>query len=81
MEVLSLAKPLSWIGVENICLYPIKEETNLKSKLLKVRHMSRLKFFYLGLPNPVSKPLFLNMCGLHMSEVTTSNVLSHNSSF
>jgi hypothetical protein len=39
------------IGFENLHVYPIKRGTNLGSKLLELRHMSRPKFFYLGLPN------------------------------
>ena len=40
-----------------------KRATNLETKLLEVRHMSRLEFFYLGLRNSVLRLAFLNgMC-------------------
>ena len=48
---------------------PYKRRTNLETKLLELRHMSRPKFFYLGLPNSNLKPTFLNVCGLHMIPV------------
>ena len=35
MEVLRLTKPLSWIGVENVRLYPMKEGPTLKQSSLK----------------------------------------------
>ena len=38
--------------------------TNLETKLLEVRHMSRLKLFYLDLPNYTLKLAFSNMYGL-----------------
>ena len=43
-----------------------KQETTLKTKLLKIRHMSRPIFFYLGLPNSVSRPVTLNVCDLSL---------------
>ena len=49
-------------------ILPNKRRTNLETTLLEVRHMSGLKFFYFGLPISVSKPEFLNTCGLHMDE-------------
>lgn len=39
-----------------------KRGTNLETKLLEVTHMSRPKLSYLRLPNPMSKPSFLNVC-------------------
>ena len=42
---------------------PYKRGTNLEIKLLKVRHMSRPNFSYIGLPNSVLKHAFLNVCG------------------
>ena len=45
-----------------------KKGTNLETKLLEVRHMSRPKFFYLGLPNSLLKLVFLNVCGLPYSD-------------
>ena len=41
-RLLSIAKPPSWIG-----------ETNLENHLLEVRHMLRLNFFYLAIPNSI----------------------------
>jgi hypothetical protein len=38
-----------------------KRETDLKTQLLEVRHMSRPTFFYLGLLNSVANPTFLNV--------------------
>ena len=45
---------------------PNKRGTTIETKLLEVRHMSRPRFFYIGLPNSVLKPVFLNVYGLHM---------------
>ena len=45
---------------------PKKRGTNLETKLLEVRHMSRPKFFYLGFLNSVSK--LARLCGLHASD-------------
>lgn len=42
-------------------ILPKKRGTNHKNKLLEVGHMSRLKFFYFGLTNSVSRPAFLNV--------------------
>ena len=42
----------------------LKKKTNLETQLLKFRHMSRPIFFYLGLPNSILKPMFVNVCGL-----------------
>jgi hypothetical protein len=42
----------------------VKRGTNLETNLLEVRHMSRPKFFYLGLPTSTSKPTISDMCGL-----------------
>jgi hypothetical protein len=39
----------------------INREINLEKKLLKVRHMSRPEFFYIGLPDSVSKMGILKM--------------------
>ena len=41
-----------------------QKRTNLETKLLKIRHMSRSKFFYLGKLISVSNPSFSNLCGL-----------------
>ena len=38
-----------------------KRGTNLKTKLFKVRHMSRSKSFYLGSLISISKPVFANV--------------------
>lgn len=43
---------------------PKRTRTNLDTKLLEAKHISRLKFAYLGLPNFNSKQTFSNMCGL-----------------
>ena len=43
--------------------------TKLEIKLLEVRHMSRPKFLYIGLPNFVSKMVLPNVCGLHMNNI------------
>ena len=47
-------------------LYCIKEGATLKTILLKVRHMSRLKFFYLGSTNSIFETtgVFKRVCGL-----------------
>jgi hypothetical protein len=37
----------------------------MDTDLLKVRHMSRPKYFYLGPPNSISKHALSNVCGLH----------------
>jgi hypothetical protein len=42
----------------------VKRWTSLETKLLEVRHMSRPKFFYFGLPTSISKPTISYMCGL-----------------
>ena len=55
------------VGNELVTIFSNKSGTNLETKLLKVRHMSRSKFFYLGLPNAISKPMFSNVCGIHMT--------------
>jgi hypothetical protein len=47
------------LEVENERFYPIKQGPTLKPKLLKIKYMSRPKFFYLGAPNSFnSKPPF-----------------------
>ena len=56
-------------------------ETNLDTKFLKARHMSRPKFFYLGLPISILKPAFSSVCGLFFSPpclwvVTSNNLLN-----
>ena len=48
-------------------ILPIKRGTDLKTRLLKARHMSRPTFFYLGFPNSILKPAFSNACGLLVS--------------
>ena len=59
----TIALDWSWKRI----LVPKKRGTNLETKLLKVRHMSRPKFSYLFLvPNFVMKQVFSNICGLHM---------------
>ena len=40
----------------------------METKLLKVRHISRPKFFFLDPLVFILKPAFLNVCGLHMKE-------------
>ena len=62
IKIWGFANTLSWINVENGQFYPLKRGTNLETKLLKVRHMSSTKVFYLGLSNSISKLVFLNMC-------------------
>jgi hypothetical protein len=47
----------------------MKREINLETKLLKVRHRSRLKLFYLALMSSVSKPAFSNVFGVHMTPI------------
>ena len=66
IEILSLTNQLSWIGVAKWMILANNRRANLETNLPRVRHMSRSKFFYLGLPNPVLKSTFLNVCGLHM---------------
>ena len=39
-----------------------KIKTNLETKLLEVRRMSREEFFYIGLPNSISKPGIFLTC-------------------
>lgn len=47
---------------------PNKRGTNMETKLLKVRHMSRPNFlFYLGPPVSVLELKLLSVCGLHTS--------------
>ena len=46
------SKPMFLIRVGNKPFQPKQRGTNLETKLLKVRHMSRPKLFYLGLPTP-----------------------------
>ena len=65
-EVLSLAKPPSWMEAENGQTSPKIRGIDLETKLLKVRHMSKPKFFLFWWLNFVSKPACLNVCGLHM---------------
>jgi hypothetical protein len=49
------------------------KRSKLETKLPKVRHMSKPRFFYLGLPNSVSKRnrALLTVWGLHMSNIRT----------
>ena len=49
-------------------IYIFEKEIDLQTKLLKVRYMSRPKFFYLGLLNPVLH-VVLNVCNPHISHV------------
>ena len=49
-------------------ILPTKRGTNLQTKHREVRHMSRPRFFYMGLLYSNSKPAFLNVCGLHISK-------------
>ena len=49
-------------------IYIFEKEIDLQTKLLKVRYMSRPKFFYLGLLNPVLH-VVLNVCNPHISPV------------
>ena len=67
MDVLSIAKPLSWITITNNHLYPIREGRTLKSRSSKLGTFEGHNYFYLGLPNFFSKQTFWNMCGLNMS--------------
>lgn len=57
----------------------MKEGTNLESQLLEVRHMPRMKCFTLDLPSSVSKPTFLNVCGLPFSDESAmcTSVINH----
>ena len=47
---------------------------NLQTYLLEVGHMSRPKFFCLGLSNSVLKPTFMNMCGLPLNVENTHSI-------
>ena len=67
MRFLQGLKPSFPMGLETNGLTK-KKGTNLETKLLEVRHMSRPKFFYLGLPNSLLKLVFLNVCGLPYSD-------------
>lgn len=63
-----LEKPMSEIEVVNKQFCLVKEvQFNLETKLPKVRDMPKLRFFYLSLPNSLSKLALLNVCVLHMS--------------
>ena len=53
---------------------PNTRGTNLETKLLEVRHISKLKCFYFGLPNSVSRPAYLNVCGLSLGRDMSSAV-------
>ena len=44
-------------------VFPTKKRDQRETKLHEVRHMSRPKFFYLGLPDSMSKLAFPNVCG------------------
>ena len=66
MEVLKPCKPTILNRNCRRTFMANKRGTNLETKLLEVRHMSRRRFFYLGLPNSILKPMFSNVCGLHM---------------
>ena len=70
MVVLSFTKPLSCIKIEKWTFLPNKRGTNLKTKLLKVRHMSRLEFFYLGSPNSILRQTLSNVCGITWEAVS-----------
>ena len=59
-------------------ILPNKTKPTLKPSFPKIKHMSRLKFFYLGLPNVVSKPTFSNMCGLPPPENSRWPILQLN---
>ena len=55
------------LELERRILTNARGESGLETKRLRVRHMSRPKFFYLGLPNSVLKPMFFSICGLHIA--------------
>jgi hypothetical protein len=59
MEI-GLPKLQKWGGVQEWVGYliPNKRGTNLETKFLGVRHISRLKVIYLGLSNSISKLSF-----------------------
>ena len=62
-------KPPFPIGVWKQTIFILKRGTNLETQLLEVRHKTRLKFFYLGLPNSVLKHAFSNVCGLPFNTI------------
>ena len=66
-----LYKPIALDRVERWTILPPQKRDQAWTKLSKVRHMSKLKFFYLGLLNSVSKPTFSNVYGLHISPMYT----------
>lgn len=47
---------------------PKRRGANGETKLLEVRHLSKPKLLYIGLPNFDLKPAVSNVCGLHMRE-------------
>lgn len=63
------AKTLSWLELGMDGFNP-KRGTNLENQHLRVRHMPRLTFFNLGLPNIVSNMAFSSVCGLPLSQAT-----------
>jgi hypothetical protein len=60
MAVLQGTSVSTW-SWERLVLTP-KKGVNFETKLLEVRHMSRLEFFYVGLSNSTLKLVYLNVC-------------------
>lgn len=53
-----------------------ERRTNFETKLLEVRHVSRLKFFHLGLLNSILKQVFMNVCGLPLRGLSHRSFLA-----
>jgi hypothetical protein len=54
-----------------------KRGATFETEPLKAKHMSRPKFSYLGLSNPISKPTFLSMCGLPFRATSHTRLRTH----
>lgn len=76
MKVYNSSKMLYWDGVENKCLYLIKEWSTMKPNSPRFGTRQGHEFFYIGMPIFIYKRslnlIFSIMCVLHMSRIHSS---------